>query len=96
MAELQIGHSFNTCEAHAKVTISILSHLYAVQSLTHYSYDLPADVFLDGEKRPARGKKAKTAPKNDEAAVNKRSFSTTGLDVGCRQARMRRPHGLQS
>jgi len=50
--------------------------------LTYYSYDLPADLFAAGEIRPTRIKKAKAAPKPDDAAANKRSFSSTGLDVG--------------
>jgi hypothetical protein len=49
--------------------------------LTWSSYDLPADVFVEGETRPAKAKK-KNIPKASEAAANKRSFSSTGLDVG--------------
>lgn len=48
------------------------------------SVELPADVFVEGETRPTRAKKAKakTAPKPTEAADKKRSFSNTGFDVG--------------
>lgn len=44
-------------------------------SLTMSSYDLPADVFMEGETRPVRAKKSKAA------ANNKRSFADSGLDV---------------
>lgn len=58
------------------------------------SFNLPADVFIEGEVRPTKAKK-KAAPKTAatkfvEAADKKRSFSSTGLDVSyCkRQCRM--------
>ena len=52
------------------------------------SYDLPADVFAEGEIRPTRIKKTKNptkpsaAPKSAQSTNPKRSFSDTGLDVG--------------
>lgn len=50
----------------------------------HYSFALPADVFVDGEIRPTKAKK-KAAPqaaaKPAEAAHPKRSGSNAGLDV---------------
>ena len=46
-----------------------------------HSYDLPADVFVEGETRPVRTKKAKGPAKAGEAAGNKRSFADAGMDV---------------
>ena len=54
------------------------------------SYQLPADVFVEGEIRPVRAKKGKPVAKTEaptktsETADKKRSFSNTGLDVGDR------------
>jgi len=55
------------------------------------SFDLPADVFQEGEVRPTRTKKKKAAPAapavNGTTAVNnKRSFSNSGLDVSDQRA----------
>ncbi|KAK5703826.1 polynucleotide adenylyltransferase [Elasticomyces elasticus] len=47
------------------------------------NYDLPADVFVNGETKPTRPKKKpKAATNGDSAAYNKRSFSDAGLEVG--------------
>ena len=60
---------------------------YLICADTH-SFNLPADVFIEGEVRPTKAKKKaapKAAPKPAEAADKKRSFSHAGLDVGgCR------------
>ncbi|WPH03466.1 Hypothetical protein R9X50_00634600 [Acrodontium crateriforme] len=44
------------------------------------NYDLPDDVFVEGEVRPTRKKKAKGSGKKAGAAENKRSFTNSGLD----------------
>ena len=46
-----------------------------------YSYDLPADVFTEGETRPQRTKKAKAGAKAGQTAAPKRSFNESGMDV---------------
>lgn len=80
MAELQCGFALHSSQAREEVRVPL--PFEAVYNADCSSYDLPADVFVEGEVRPVRTKKAKTAPKNTEAANNKRSFSNTGLDVG--------------
>jgi len=55
------------------------------------SFDLPEDVFQEGEVRPTRVKKKKAAPTAPAtngalAANNKRSFSNSGLDVSDERA----------
>jgi len=55
----------------------------------NHSYDLPADVFTEGEVRPTRTTKKKAAKKTmptqpqtlASQAINKRKGSTAGLDV---------------
>lgn len=63
-------------------------------TLTFQSFDLPADVFVEGDVRPpapkqkkapkAKGGKKKTSQDTmmDDATSKKRSFTETGLDVG--------------
>ena len=55
---------------------------YSSQPLVNsHSFDLPADVFVEGETKPTRTKKAKGITRAGEAAGDKRSFEDTGLDV---------------
>jgi len=51
--------------------------------LTPPSYDLPADLFTEGETRPTRTKKPKAAKSMTQTAPanNKRTVSGAGLDV---------------
>ena len=80
VAELQRRLAFNTCKALARVSVQVVQ-ISMGGLLTFHSYDLPADVFVEGETRPMRKKKTKAIAKTSEATNNKRSFSNTGLDV---------------
>ncbi|TKA23768.1 hypothetical protein B0A50_07050 [Salinomyces thailandicus] len=53
------------------------------------NFNLPDDVFVEGEVKPSRPKKKTAAAKAAEAASNKRSFSDTGLDMNADPAKRR-------
>ncbi|KAF2480912.1 Poly(A) polymerase papa [Neohortaea acidophila] len=60
-------------------------NLHSIRVKHMRNYDLPADVFAEGETRPTRTKK-KSAPKTTDptamdAANKKRSFNNSGLDT---------------
>lgn len=91
MAKLRREPPFHPGQAYAKVWQEKIG-IFEYKCTDHCSYDLPADVFVDGETRPTRTKR-KAAPKTAEnaqrsdtaktndATTKKRSFSNTGLDV---------------
>jgi hypothetical protein len=90
LAELQSGSPLDPCEAYEEVRCHGHAPLQSRPLLIPHSFNLPADVFVEGETRPTRSKKAKEAAKPGDAAANKRSFSSTGLDVGYRQNKIQR------
>ncbi|RMY87274.1 hypothetical protein D0864_06889 [Hortaea werneckii] len=53
------------------------------------NFNLPDDVFKEGEVKPQRPKKKTNAAKAAEATSNKRSFSDTGLDPNADPAKRR-------
>ena len=79
MGRLQQGHAFHSHQACPKVSIPKSSQTTLAND---DSYDLPDDVFVEGETRPTRTKKTKAGAKTTEPANKKRSLANAGLDVG--------------
>lgn len=87
MGRLQQGHAFHSHQACPKVSIPKSSQTTLAND---DSYDLPDDVFVEGETRPTKKKKGKKAKESTPAAETlpkKRSLNNAGLDVSIKHAR---------
>lgn len=78
-------HQFHSCQERAKVSGAQQLSTRWVHGTKYISdiwssYNLPPDVFEEGEVRPARTKKPKTT-KTSDSGTKKRSFSASDLQV---------------
>ena len=100
MAGIRCPKALSSDQAHSKVGPEVNSAI-ATHHADFNSFDLPADVFQDGEVRPIRTTKKKKAAQaastanGSLSANNKRSFSNTGLNVSDRLVTKSRRHNAK-